>query len=579
MTAAPALRSGWTIARSMWQVRQPAFLALVLAPLLYGWFLHMTPASVLSRETSTTLGSLLMGLSLFLTFVCCNFTENDRRERLDGFPARLFTLPVATGILVAAPLLFSALAIGVIYVAWARLALPATGQSLPLAWPLLYLITGILCYQSAVWTLARWRAARLIVLGTGGTLLAVGWLALLPEFERDLASSLVHAGWPLHRLICTTLLAAGIGAWAIAQVVVGRQRRGELIRWSELLPAAFRRHEPSGDAHAGRTVLERLSDLLARRRGSMRTPAQAQCWFEWRRHGSLLPLTTGAVLVLIMAPAPFSAPLSAEITGIALCWMIALPLLLAFVLGKGFGKADLWSKEPGPSLFHATRPLSVSERIGAKLKAAALATVSTWGLLLPATALWLWLWCDWPALLQQWRESAADSPNEFSLGSAVMAMAILILCTWRFLIGSLYLGMSAKPWLMNLAGCGVFLSIFAPLLGTIPQLQERLQSFLFPPAWFRWLLIGLFAAKVGAAAALTIYARRQRFVKTRAVMRYIALWLLLTTLMIVMVRPLVPLEFTAVGWNKRLFTIFALFFVPLLRISYAPIALGRSRRG
>jgi len=96
MTAAPALRSGWTIARSMWQVRQPAFLALVLAPLLYGWFLHMTPASVLSRETSTTLGSLLMGLSLFLTFVCCNFTENDRRERLDGFPARLFTLPVAT---------------------------------------------------------------------------------------------------------------------------------------------------------------------------------------------------------------------------------------------------------------------------------------------------------------------------------------------------------------------------------------------------------------------------------------------------------------------------------------------------
>jgi hypothetical protein len=30
------------------------------------------------------------------------------------------------------------------------------------------------------------------------------------------------------------------------------------------------------------------------------------------------------------------------------------PLLLAFALGKGFGKADLWSKEPGLSSFLGT---------------------------------------------------------------------------------------------------------------------------------------------------------------------------------------------------------------------------------
>src|SRR6185436_19535597 len=119
MHATPAFRSGWTIARSMWLARQPAFVGLVAAPLLCGWLFHLAPASFLSRESAGTLGKLLMGLSLFLTFICCNFTENDRRERLDGFPARLFTLPVATVTLVAAPLLFSALVIAGIYVGWA----------------------------------------------------------------------------------------------------------------------------------------------------------------------------------------------------------------------------------------------------------------------------------------------------------------------------------------------------------------------------------------------------------------------------------------------------------------------------
>ena len=72
----------------------------------------------------------------------------------------------------------------------------------------------------------------------------------------------------------------------------------------------------------------------------------------------LLPLATVGVLWVIMAPAPFHAPISSGMTGLALGWIIATPLLIAFVLGKGLGKADLWSRNAGMPGFLATRPIS-----------------------------------------------------------------------------------------------------------------------------------------------------------------------------------------------------------------------------
>lgn len=579
MNSTAAIRPGWTIARSMWLARRPDFLVLGSAPFVCGWLFHLAPTSFTADGAASTVGFLLMGLSLFLTFVFCNFTEQDRRGRLDGFPSRLFTLPVATRTLVAAPLLFSVLAIGAIYAAWAKLALPAAGRNPPLAWPILYLTTGIICYQSTVWTLAGLRAMRMIVLGVGGTVLAVGWLFLLPEAERDFLPGAVGAGWPVHTLICAALVLMSLAAWGTAHLAVERQRRGEGRDWKEIVRAVLRRDRPGAHPDADPSLLERLLDALPQRRAPLRSPAQAQLWFEWRRHGSLLPLTTGAVLLLIMAPAPFCSPIGAELTGITLGWILALPLFLAFVLGKGFGKADLWSKEPGLPLFHATRPLSHSDWIGAKIKAATLATASSWSVVLLLTPLWLWLWCDSASLLQQWRTAASEDPNGFSTGSGVILLLILILCTWRFLVGSLYLGLSGKPWMLHLAACGVFLSLFTPLLEVTPLFRGNAERFLFPPPWFRWLLLGCFAAKVATAAGLTGYARRQGFVTNRAIVSYLMIWLGVTALMIILVRQLVPLELIAVGWNKRLFTVLTLFFVPLLRVSYAPIALARSRRG
>jgi hypothetical protein len=570
-----AIRSAWTIARSIWLARRFGFVALLSAALVCGWLYHLLSPALLKGEGADLLGYLPMGLSIFLTFVLCNFTENDRRGRLDGFPSRLFTVPVTTPTLVAGPIVFSVLAVSAIYVVWAKLALPALGREMPLGWPVLYLQAGMICYQSLVWVLARYRVVRLLVLGLSGTVFATGWLTLRRGAENDFGFT--SEGVPVRVLICAALVVMSLGAWMLATVIVENQRRGGINKWKGWRSAEGAR-SGTGDEYRGqRTLLERIADALPRRQTRFRSPAQAQFWFEWRRHGSLLPMATGGVLLLILAPAPWCAPIGAERAGIVLCWIIALPPLLAWVLGKGFGKADLWSKEPGLPLFHATRPLSNTDWIGAKMRAATLATMCSWAIVLGVTPLWLWLWCDWQSLLQQWRTAVAYDPGVFS--SSLAVLPILVVFTWRFLIGSLYVGLSGKTWMINVAACGVFLSLFAPLVGAAPIVQDNLHYLLFTPRWFPWLLTGLFAAKATAAVVVTRSARRKGFVSDRAIRRYLVVWLGIATSLILLIWQLIPFEHIPArsGWNRPMFALLALLLVPLLRVAYAPIALAKNR--
>ena len=87
LIAVPAIRPAWTIGRSIWLARRAGFLALLSAPLICGWLFHLSSRDFLEGDGPDLLGYLPMGLSLFLTFVFCNFTESDRRGRFDGFLA------------------------------------------------------------------------------------------------------------------------------------------------------------------------------------------------------------------------------------------------------------------------------------------------------------------------------------------------------------------------------------------------------------------------------------------------------------------------------------------------------------
>jgi hypothetical protein len=584
----PAIRPAWAITRSAWLAHRKNFLVLLSAPLVCGWLLHASSSTFLKSESAAALAILLVGFSLFLTFVFCNFTESDKRGRSDGFPVRMFTLPVSTRTLVLVPVGFSVLAVGIVYTAWATLALPALGWKPPLSWPLLYLAAGMTWYHAIVWSLARFRIARVLVLGLGGAFLSTAWLVVSPALQRDEFSLLPES---FRHLLCGALFVISLAALVVACVTVENQRRGGMRISSREKNGV--RGKYNSEFFRPRTLLERMADVLPRSQRRFGSPAQAQFWFEWRRHGSLLPKAVGGVLLLIVAPAPFQAPISVGRAEIVLSWMLALPVLLAVMLGKGFGKADLWANAPGLPLFQATRPLSNTDWIAAKMKAAFWAVASSWLIVLATAALWLWLWCDHSAMLAEWHKAANENwrfelqgtnyetrfPGLISIGSVLMFLAVLIFFTWRFLIGSLYVGLSGKAWLLNLAACGVLLSIFVPPLCAAADVPDRLKGLLYPPWWFQWSLAGLLAAKFAAALLFAGYARQKGFVATRGILKYLIISIVTAVVLVVLVRHLIPYQLVLLtGWNKRIFALLTLFFVPVLRMSIAPIVLARNRR-
>src|SRR5688572_6156950 len=132
--AVSELRQAAAIAHSMWLSKRMGFVALLLVALVWSVLLRFT-APRLGADAQGALSYLPMALSLFLGFIFCTFTETDRRGRLEGFPARLFTLPVRTRVLIGAPILVAVTVISLIYILWAMLVLP--DSALPLSWPII----------------------------------------------------------------------------------------------------------------------------------------------------------------------------------------------------------------------------------------------------------------------------------------------------------------------------------------------------------------------------------------------------------------------------------------------------------
>lgn len=543
---------------SIFRARQTSFGALLAGTLLCGIAFRLAPLSSWTSDGVDALGYICLGFALFLTFVICNFTEADHRGRLNGFPMRCFTLPVSTRTLVAAPLLTGILAIVLIYAVWASWVLSPLGRELPVAWPGLYLATGMIGYLTTVWGLARFRVARLFTLGIGGTLFAVGWI-VFREGDRALVGGWVAINDDryIRQLLFSSLAGFGMLSALLAYFAIESQRRGGTQDWATL-----------------RQLRDRLRDAMPRNQRPFRSPDRAQLWREWQRHGMLLPLSTGGVLAIIMMPAPFLAPISKEGTGFVLAWMLATPLLLAFALGKGFGKADLWAKEERLSDFLGTRPLSPAAWIGAKMKAAAMAALSSWLLVVLLTTVWICRWGNLEPFFDFWSIAVRlYSSSQLYLLPAMVFLS-LILSTWGLLIGSLFIGLSGRNWLLGAAACGVFVALFAPLFLAFAASQRTFSVGNLVRPWLPWGVAAWFSIKVAAAGAINFVSIRNGWVTHRAVYRYLGIWLLGTGWLVATAWWLIPVD----GWLKWVGTLLVLHILPLLSVACAPVALAQNRR-
>jgi pimeloyl-ACP methyl ester carboxylesterase len=529
-------------------VRRRGFLALALAIPACALLYQGLAGPFRALEGLRHLGYLPMGFSLLLTFAFFNFTEHNSRQRYSGFPHRLFTLPVPTRLLVACPMLCGMLTVAAVYAAWSWLVFRPIGAELPYRWPAALLVTGMACYQAVIWGLAGFRLVRIVSLGLVlSGLVAVGFL---PDVLGPRVS------WPLEIGLTWLLAAAVLAAYLTAVLVVDRQRHGGLRGITLRLEWA-------------RRVAEALPHRPARPFASR---ARAQAWIEWRQQGLVLPVCVAFVLLLIVGPVSWMNGTGPRTTVVTLAWILALPVLLAGLVGLGFSKPDFWSGDLALAPLVATRPVAAAEIVIAKLKAGALSTILTWGILLAITGYWLNAHCDTKYLA----DIATNAYKLFGPARLVavvgLALITLIVLTWRLLLVGLPAALSGRGRAFLLTALSVLAGVLAAVrIGYDPALVSgRVQSVL---PRLPWALALLFVAKCGTACGSFLRAIERRLMSKSLVARYVVFWLAATG----MVVAFPVLLFADVPWLRDAAALGALSLVPLARVGRSALALEQNR--
>jgi hypothetical protein len=457
-----------------------------------------------------------------------------------GFPPRLFTLPLRTSVLVAWPMLYGTASAVLLWLGLSWLVLVPCGRLQTVEWwPALLLAACLACFQAVCWTLVRSPLLRLVVAILG-----------LPSVV--MCGALVWAVYdlPVTGLQVTLGLYAIIGsAYVVAVAGVARDRRGDRWSWAWL----------------GRFLL-RAVPLWPSRARSFASPQAAQRWLEVRRHAWLLPVFMGSFLAMLFWAT--ALPLSPVDVARIVAAVVGVPAVLAFFVGFGIGKTNFWARDLELSSFLATRPLTSTALAHAKLYAAGLSALATWGLVLLSAPLWTLLsgnvevvreLCDsWFHHQPAWKLSLL----------APVALAGLVGLTWLQLVAGMCLSLTGRAGVVNAVvllygAVGTILAGLAFWNGTHDDFLDTLLVILW------WLGGGLGLLKLSAAAWTWSWPS---FWRERTVLRLI-LWLAIAVCLLVPLYALVPEG----PVPTNLVALFIVLTLPLTRLTALPAAVAWNR--
>ncbi len=546
------------LAALIWEIwrrgRRSAFLALgcVGACALINL---ATPERLRVGEPAQTLFPALFGLlmvvSFFLIMGIFNYTEYS--GEWSGFPHRLFTLPVRTWRLVAMPTILGIVAVELVYFAWIKFVWTRENILMP-EWFAVVLGAYMIFYQCALWSLAGFRVARILVLSVGGTSsIAVACLPFSP--------TTAPSPWFSEKRLTAIIAGMALMALGVAWAAVARQRSG-------------------GGRRQGwfKTQLEGLTDALPRRSNDFTSPAAAQFWFEWRRAGLLLPACAALALVTIIGPFSWVFRADPRSTMDILLRALGLPIILAFAIGKGFVKPEFWSANLSMPPFLATRPLPSGEFVISKMKVAALSVVIAWLLVLGFIALWLPLWADTTQQRLLGRECRLFYPHSW-LVITVLYLAGFVVLTWRCLVGGLWAGLSGnRSYYLGALGLQVLVPALLLLIAgicsdtidlAIREHPDRLKSVAL--SVMGWLL----ALAVIVKFWFAFYSWSK--ISPHRTRQYLLVWSGATICFIalgVLSRP-----WPDVYRLEHLYVLAALLLFPFARLGLAPLSLAKNRHG
>jgi len=539
----PAVAIAWEFRqRHRWGLIAVAGYLLVVATIRFLIVEPGEPVLVGSLRFAAVVSVPLTTTFVYLLAVFSFGFAGDLAARQSIYPARMFTLPVTTAALAGWPMLYGTAATAVLWLAARLFAVWPSGTEIPVIWPALLAATLLAWTQALTWMPYGLPGLRVIV--------AVLCLAALDT----VVLLAIHYKAP-ERLMVAILAPQIPLAYLAARYAVARARRGDVPDWRGIF------------ARVGN-----IADVLTRRRDHFPSPARAQVWFEWRRHGRSLLALVGLLLPFELALLWLAKDAPAFVFEILFLVLITPPFMAAFTGWTGSKPHPNVSDSYGVPPFSATRPLTSAALIGAKLKMAMWSTLAAWGLVFVTTPLALAWSGTWLVLMERAQRMNAAIGTPRAVAFVLLILAGFIVSTWKQLVQSLHIGLTGREWLIK--GSVLLTLTFLILLGPIvewiidsPSVQRALWDAL------PWILAMLVGVKMSAAAWIATRLYRSRLLGDRALVAGAACWCVAVLALYGVLVWFFSTPFVA----RYVLALVAILAIPLARLSAAPLALAWNR--
>lgn len=418
------------------------------------------------------MGTLFLGFSLYMAALTQGYDAKTRRM---GFPFAQYRLPLTTVRLVFYQMLFSALAITVIFSLFAGEMFLLTGFRPPLVATLLIVTVMAAWVQALAWLTVKIPLMRV-------AMLAIFYLAFIAIISPNHGVSgffQMHLGGVVAWQVCVWFVATA-AAVIVALAAVARDRRGEALDLQKIKAGWLR-----------------MQVRLPQRQRPFASPARAQLWFEMRQKGWLMPVIAGAVLLISVICYFVQPSIKAWVFLIAIYPAISLPI--GMYVGRcyhgGMGGMDN---------FRATRPLGDRALSDSILKTGALTMLSGLAIcLLPLLS--FILTHNWISIGKLYEELARKGPG----GMGILWIPLELLATWAVLGIGMLLSMNGHTEIIKGLGYAYFVVAIVCVLG----------KKLLPPA-----ISSAFSSGVAIAIGVTMIAGTAWGYRTARRMKFIAPW-------------------------------------------------------
>jgi hypothetical protein len=533
-----------------WEFRQRHRLGLI-ALIAYLVVLATIKLVVLARALPINLDSpesfafvVMVPLVATFTYFLAVFTfglDGDLPARQSMYPPRLFTLPVTTAALSGLPMLYGTASMMILWLATRMFALWPSGIVVPSIWPAVLAASLLAWTQALTWMPYPLPGLRIIV--------TVLWLGTID------AIALLALNFKAHESLMLGILAPQIPlAYLAARFAVARARRGDVPDWRGVF-----------------VWLTQIARVPSRRHEHFPSPASAQAWFEWRRHGRSLPAWVGILLpfelILLWAAGDSTALVFSILLGV----LLTPPFMASFAAATVSKSSPNASDSYGVTPFIATRPLTNAQLVAATLKMAIWSTIAAWLLVLVVIPLALKLSGSSAVVVERWRALSEVVGTPRALVLLLLLLSGCIASTWKHLVQSLYIGLTGRASLIKGSVFLVlgFFFLFGPFAewiidtGRLGELWSALPLILAVLVCFKmiaavWIIVRLYHSLLLSDRALVIGAGYW----------CVAVLALYAVLVWLLDAPHIP---------HYLLMLLAILAIPLARLSAAPLALAWNR--